>query len=77
MPDTVELDRDPEWTVEAIVGREWHDGTGTLYYKVQWEGNWPADQKCTWEPPENLSGASALIRECNAKHRISPPSEKK
>jgi hypothetical protein len=30
------------------------DGKQRRWYRVRWEGNWPADQNPTWEPEENL-----------------------
>lgn len=45
------------WVVKRIEDMEFYDveGRGLVrYFKVRWEGDWPADQNPTWEPEENL-----------------------
>ncbi|KAL7629642.1 hypothetical protein AAE478_001164 [Parahypoxylon ruwenzoriense] len=51
------------WVVERLEGHkeiETDDGRIERYFKVRWEGNWPADQNPTWEPEENI--APSLVR---------------
>ncbi|KAL7954877.1 hypothetical protein V8C34DRAFT_293119 [Trichoderma compactum] len=46
-----------DWVVERIEDVEYYevDGRGIVrYFKVSWEGDWPPDQKRTWEPEENI-----------------------
>ncbi|KAL7935434.1 hypothetical protein V8C35DRAFT_299457 [Trichoderma chlorosporum] len=45
------------WVVERIEDVEYYevDGRGMVrYFRVSWEGDWPPDQKRTWEPEENI-----------------------
>ena len=46
-----------DWVVERIEDVEYYEveGRGVVrYFKVSWEGDWPPDQKKTWEPEENI-----------------------
>ncbi|KAL7809626.1 hypothetical protein V8C44DRAFT_333881 [Trichoderma aethiopicum] len=46
-----------DWVVERIEDVEYYEveGRGIVrYFKVSWEGDWPPDQKKTWEPEENI-----------------------
>ncbi|UKZ79829.1 hypothetical protein TrVFT333_007592 [Trichoderma virens FT-333] len=46
-----------DWVVERIEDVEYYevDGRGLVrYFRVSWEGDWPPDQKKTWEPEENI-----------------------
>lgn len=48
---------DVVWEVERLedVGIYKVDGRGHVrYFKVRWAGEWPPDQKATWEPEENI-----------------------
>ncbi|KAH6608477.1 hypothetical protein Trco_001823 [Trichoderma cornu-damae] len=48
---------DGDWVVERIEDVEYYevDGRGLVrYFRVSWEGDWPPDQKRTWEPEENI-----------------------
>lgn len=52
-----EAQEDNGWVVERIEDVEYYevDGIGLVrYFKVSWEGDWPPDQKRTWEPEENI-----------------------
>ncbi|KAL6799988.1 hypothetical protein J3E68DRAFT_397101 [Trichoderma sp. SZMC 28012] len=52
-----------DWVVERIEDVEYYevDGCGIVrYFKVSWEGDWPPDQKRTWEPEENIP--ATLVR---------------
>lgn len=52
-----EAQEDNGWVVERIEDVEYYevDGIGLVrYFKVSWEGDWPPDQKKTWEPEENI-----------------------
>ncbi|KAL7900329.1 hypothetical protein HDV63DRAFT_370855 [Trichoderma sp. SZMC 28014] len=52
-----EAQEDNGWVVERIedVGYYEVDDVGLVrYFKVSWEGDWPPDQKRTWEPEENI-----------------------
>lgn len=45
------------WAVKRLEGDKYdYDEAGNLvrYYKVLWEGDWPAWQNPTWEPEENI-----------------------
>ncbi|EGX95275.1 Chromo domain [Cordyceps militaris CM01] len=55
---------EPDWAVECLEDMELYDveGRGLIrYFKVRWEGDWPPDQKSTWEPEENIP--DHLVRE--------------
>jgi len=56
-----EVSRTQEWEVEAVVDRQWDSEKGELYYLVRWEGDWPPDQKETWEPASHLRNAADLV----------------
>lgn len=47
---------------EYVVKRLEDDGIvdGVHWFKVRWEGEWPADQNPTWEPQDNIS--SVLVK---------------
>lgn len=48
---------DNDWVVEKIEDVDYYevDGRGLVrYFRVSWEGEWPPDQKKTWEPEENI-----------------------
>ncbi|KAL6904166.1 hypothetical protein GGI43DRAFT_312652 [Trichoderma evansii] len=52
-----ETQEDSGWVVERIEDVEYYevDGHGLMrYFRVSWEGDWPPDQKRTWEPEENI-----------------------
>lgn len=52
-----ETQEDNGWVVERIEDVEYYevDGHGLVrYFRVTWEGDWPPDQKRTWEPEENI-----------------------
>ncbi|KAL7783576.1 hypothetical protein V8C37DRAFT_397048 [Trichoderma ceciliae] len=52
-----ETQHDNDWVVERIEDVEYYevDGRGLVrYFRVSWEGDWPPDQKRTWEPEENI-----------------------
>jgi hypothetical protein len=54
---SVETQGDNGWVVERIEDVEYYeiDGRGIVrYFRVSWEGDWPPDQKRTWEPEENI-----------------------
>ncbi|KAM0487125.1 hypothetical protein ACHAPX_000394 [Trichoderma viride] len=58
-----EAQEDNGWVVERIEDVEYYevDGLGLVrYFKVSWEGDWPPDQKRTWEPEDNIP--SNLVR---------------
>ncbi|CAN8099665.1 unnamed protein product [Discula destructiva] len=42
-----------EYVVKRLEGDSILDGIH--YFRVRWEGDWPADQNPTWEPAENIS----------------------
>ncbi|KAI1780215.1 hypothetical protein F4818DRAFT_402141 [Hypoxylon cercidicola] len=45
------------WVVDRLEGDrivETEDGGHERYFKVRWEGEWPADQNPTWEPEDNI-----------------------
>lgn len=52
-----ELSSVPQVEQEYVVKRLEDDSIvdGIHYFKVRWEGDWPADQNPTWEPRENIS----------------------
>ncbi|XWX02368.1 hypothetical protein V2A60_010405 [Cordyceps javanica] len=57
-------DDETDWAVECLEDMELYDveGRGLVrYFKVRWEGDWPPDQKSTWEPEENIP--DHLVRE--------------
>lgn len=63
------------WVVERIEDMEYYevDGIGLVrYFKVSWEGDWPPDQKRTWEPEENIPriscGTFSKTRGINGEH---------
>jgi transposase InsO family protein len=74
MPAAVELDDEERWVIEEVIDRRWDSETSSLEYKVRWEGEWPPDQKETWEPSEHLTSES--ITEFNAKRPLSPQPER-
>ncbi|KAI1819448.1 hypothetical protein F4861DRAFT_526909 [Xylaria intraflava] len=45
---------EPEWAVKRLEGDRVIETGGELvrFFKVRWEGNWPADQNPSWEPEE-------------------------
>ncbi|KAL7942531.1 hypothetical protein V8C42DRAFT_331272 [Trichoderma barbatum] len=48
---------DGNWVVERIEDVQYYeadDGGLVRYFRVSWEGEWPPDQKRTWEPEENI-----------------------
>lgn len=49
---------EPEYVVKRLEGDEIVDGVH--WFKVRWEGEWPADQNPTWEPQDNIS--SVLVK---------------
>ncbi|KAL7911780.1 hypothetical protein GGI35DRAFT_443628 [Trichoderma velutinum] len=52
-----EPEGETDWVVERIEDVEYYevDGRGIVrYFRVSWEGDWPPDQKRTWEPEENI-----------------------
>ncbi|KAM0263564.1 hypothetical protein ACHAQJ_001183 [Trichoderma viride] len=54
---STETQGDNGWVVERIEDVEYYevDGRGLVrYFRVSWEGDWPPDQKRTWEPEENI-----------------------
>ncbi|RFU72768.1 hypothetical protein TARUN_9493 [Trichoderma arundinaceum] len=58
-----EVQSDKDWVVERIEDVEYYevDGRGLVrYFRVSWEGDWPPDQKRTWEPEENIP--ASLVR---------------
>ncbi|KAF2995755.1 hypothetical protein E8E14_003846 [Neopestalotiopsis sp. 37M] len=50
------LPDEPVYVVECIEDQQMVKVKGHMkpHYLVRWEGNWPPDQKSTWEPAENL-----------------------
>lgn len=67
-----ETQEDKGWVVERIEDVEYYevDGHGLVrYFRVSWEGDWPPDQKRTWEPEENIP--ANLVRNFfkNSKHK--------
>lgn len=62
-PPTTEAQGEQDWVVERIEDVEYYevDGRGLVrYFRVSWEGDWPPDQKRTWEPEENIP--ASLVR---------------
>ncbi|KAL6872897.1 hypothetical protein J3F83DRAFT_731319 [Trichoderma novae-zelandiae] len=52
-----EAEGETGWVVERIEDVEYYEveGRGVVrYFQVSWEGDWPPDQKKTWEPEENI-----------------------
>lgn len=48
---------EPTWEVERLEDRTTYEveGLGTVrYFMVRWAGDWPPDQKTSWEPEENI-----------------------
>lgn len=67
-----EVQEDNGWVVERIEDVEYYevDGIGLVrYFRVSWEGDWPPDQKRTWEPEENIP--ANLVRNFfkNSRHK--------
>lgn len=52
--------------VEAILDR---DSTKGGNYLVRWKGNWPADQKHSWEPRRCLGACPELLAKFDEKHQ--------
>ena len=50
----------PSYDVEAVVSYRWSKAKG-LQYLVRWEGDWPPDQKETWEPESHLLEARETV----------------
>ncbi|KOS20702.1 hypothetical protein ESCO_004460 [Escovopsis weberi] len=49
--------KDPEYFVECLEDVRFHGDPNegiVRYFKVRWEGDWPPDQKTTWEPEANI-----------------------
>ncbi|KAI0600023.1 hypothetical protein F4775DRAFT_86546 [Biscogniauxia sp. FL1348] len=55
-------DEEPVYVVKRLEGYQVMEmeGRAERFFKVRWEGDWPADQNPTWEPEENLP--AALVR---------------
>ncbi|KAI1640129.1 hypothetical protein F4809DRAFT_592743 [Biscogniauxia mediterranea] len=55
-------DQEPVYAVKRLEGDQVMEveGRAERFFKVRWEGDWPADQNPTWEPEENLP--AALVR---------------
>ncbi|GAW14508.1 hypothetical protein ANO14919_039110 [Xylariales sp. No.14919] len=51
--------QEQEWEVKRLEGDKVAevDGEPIRYFKVRWEGDWPADQNPTWEPEANIPRA--------------------
>lgn len=53
----VDEDGEPTWEVERLEDLASYDveGHGVMrYFMVRWAGDWPTDQKTSWEPEENI-----------------------
>ncbi|TGJ86750.1 hypothetical protein E0Z10_g2038 [Xylaria hypoxylon] len=52
-----QVEEEQEWEVKRLEDDKVLETSGELirYFKVRWEGNWPAGQNPTWEPEENVS----------------------
>jgi hypothetical protein len=63
-PAAASFDPDQEYVVEKLedhrIVTDPDTGIPKLVYKVRWEGDWPPDQKHTWEPEENIMSDSML-----------------
>jgi RNase H-like domain found in reverse transcriptase/Reverse transcriptase (RNA-dependent DNA polymerase)/Integrase zinc binding domain/Chromo (CHRromatin Organisation MOdifier) domain len=70
-PDHVALEQ--EWGVEAIVDSQYDPETGGIKYLVRWTGDWPVNQKETWEPASNMRGASDLVRKWEKQYPTKKP----
>lgn len=59
----VEVAGEQRWIVKTLEDADLYEveGVGLVrYFKVLWEGDWPADQNPSWEPEDNLP--PALVR---------------
>lgn len=53
------VQEEQDYVVKRLEGDYFLDGVH--WFKVRWEGDWPADQNPTWEPRENI--AEKLVKE--------------
>ncbi|KAL5606756.1 uncharacterized protein BROUX77_003949 [Berkeleyomyces rouxiae] len=70
--DSSESLGEDEYIVEALVDVK--NRRGKLFFLVCWEGDWPPDQKRTWEPYENIN--EAMVKEYLESHPAKAKSAK-
>lgn len=58
-PDLDLVQGEQDYVVKRLEGDYFLDGVH--WFKVRWEGDWPADQNPTWEPRENI--AEKLVKQ--------------
>jgi transposase InsO family protein len=65
----------PEYNVEAVVDHRWtkKGNVDYLEYLVRWEGDWPQDQKETWEPEDHLRSAAKAVSTYRKGNQIEQP----
>lgn len=65
-PPELDFEDIPIYEVEAIVNDRWNGQKKRHEWRVKWNGYAPIHN--TWEPLEDLAGASELLREYREKH---------